>query len=146
AIERLISKVPGRMAVVSVAAGTVFSALSGSSIANTAMLGRSLLPVMLQRGYHPTLAMGPIMATGAIAMLIPPSALAVLLGSLANISISKLLLAGITPALIMAALFVAYIVIRARKRPQDAPTDTPVQRSFSERWMPFLIYVVPLSG
>lgn len=146
AIERLISRVPGRMAVVTVAAGTVFSALSGSSIANTAMLGRSLMPVMLKRGYHPTLSMGPIMATGAIAMLIPPSALAVLVGSLAGMSISRLLLAGIVPALMMAFLFFVYIVVRAKRRPQDAPPDDPVIRTWSERWMPFLIYVVPLSG
>jgi len=146
AIERLITKVPGRMAVVTVAAGTVFSALSGSSIANTAMLGRSLMPEMLKRGYHPTLSMGPIMATGAIAMLIPPSALAVLVGSLAGMSISKLLLAGIIPALLMSLLFFAYIIYRAKRRPQDAPADDPVQRTFAERWVPFLIYVVPLSG
>jgi len=146
AIERLITKVPGRMAVVTVAAGTVFSALSGSSIANTAMLGRSLMPIMLQRGYHPTLSMGPIMATGAIAMLIPPSALAVLVGSLAGMSISRLLLAGIIPALLMSLLFFAYIVVRAKRRPQDAPPDDPVKRTRAERWMPFLIYVVPLSG
>ncbi|HLS51244.1 MAG TPA: TRAP transporter large permease subunit, partial [Burkholderiaceae bacterium] len=146
AIDRLISRVPGRMAVVSVTAGTVFSALSGSSIANTAMLGRSLMPMMLDRGYHPTLSMGPIMAAGAIAMLIPPSALAVLVGSLAGMSISRLLLAGITPALIMSAFFVAYIVIRAKRRPQDAPPDEHIQRSLKERWMPFVIYVLPLSG
>ncbi|WP_026067845.1 TRAP transporter large permease [Pusillimonas noertemannii] len=146
AIERLITKVPGRMAVVTVAAGTVFSALSGSSIANTAMLGRSLMPVMLQRGYHPTLSMGPIMATGAIAMLIPPSALAVLVGSLAGMSISRLLLAGIIPALLMSLLFFAYIIVRAKRRPQDAPPDDPVKRTRAERWVPFLIYVVPLSG
>src|SRR5690606_14827175 len=146
AIERLIAKVPGRMAVVTVAAGTVFSALSGSSIANTAMLGRSLMPIMLQRGYHPTLSMGPIMATGAIAMLIPPSALAVLVGSLAGMSISRLLLAGIIPALLMSLLFVAYIIGRAKRRPQDAPPDDPIKRTRAERWVPFLVYVVPLSG
>lgn len=146
AIERLITKVPGRMSVVAVVAGTVFSALSGSTIANTAMLGRSLMPEMLRRGYHPTLSMGPIMATGGIAMLIPPSALAVLVGSLAGMSISRLLIAGILPALIMAVLFFGYIVIRAKLRPQDAPADDPVHRSARDRWMPFLIYVVPLSG
>ncbi len=146
AIERLITKIPGRMSVVAVVAGTVFSALSGSTIANTAMLGRSLMPEMLRRGYHPTLSMGPIMATGGIAMLIPPSALAVLVGSLAGMSISRLLIAGILPALIMATLFFGYIVVRAKLRPQDAPADDPVQRSLKDRWMPFLIYVVPLSG
>ncbi|HUH87591.1 MAG TPA: TRAP transporter large permease subunit, partial [Pusillimonas sp.] len=116
------------------------------SIANTAMLGRSLMPVMLQRGYHPTLSMGPIMATGAIAMLIPPSALAVLVGSLAGMSISRLLLAGIVPALFMSLLFFAYIIVRAKRRPQDAPPEDPVKRTPRERWLPFLIYVVPLSG
>src|SRR5882672_8747265 len=79
-------------AVVAVVAGTVFSAISGSTIATTAMLGSLMLPIMLARGYHPTMATGPIMAIGAVDMLIPPSALTVLLGSLSGISISKLLI------------------------------------------------------
>ena len=79
-IERLIAQVPGRLAVVAVVAGTVFSAISGSTIATTAMLGSLMVPVMLSRGYHPTLATGPVMAIGAVDMLIPPSALTVLLG------------------------------------------------------------------
>jgi hypothetical protein len=58
-IERLIAQVPGRLAVVAVVAGTVFSAISGSTIATTAMLGSLMVPVMLARGYHPTLATGP---------------------------------------------------------------------------------------
>ena len=58
-IERLIRRLPGRLAVVAVVAGTVFSAISGSTIATTAMLGSLMLPVMLARGYHPTLATGP---------------------------------------------------------------------------------------
>ncbi len=75
AIDKLITRVPGRLSIVSVLGGTMFSSLSGSTIANTAVLGSALLPDMLKRGYHPTLAMGPIMATGSIAMLIPPSRL-----------------------------------------------------------------------
>ncbi|NYT69228.1 TRAP transporter large permease [Pusillimonas noertemannii] len=146
AIERLISRVPGRMPLVAVAGGTVFAALSGSSIANTAMLGKALLPSLLGRGYHPTLAMGPIMATGAIAMLIPPSALAVLVGSLAGISIAKLLIAGIVPALMLSVLFAAYIIVRAIQRPQDAPAEQYASITFRERIGPFLLYVVPLSG
>src|SRR5581483_3518736 len=63
----------GRLSVVAVVAGTVFSAISGSTIATTAMLGSLMLPVMLSRGYHPTMAAGPIMAIGAVDMLIPPS-------------------------------------------------------------------------
>ena len=71
AVERLIRQVPGRLAVVAVVAGTVFSAISGSTIATTAMLGSLMLPIMLSRGYHPTMATGPIMAIGAVDMLDP---------------------------------------------------------------------------
>ena len=111
-VERLIRQVPGRLAVVAVVAGTVFSAISGSTIATTAMLGSLMLPVMLSRGYHPTMATGPIMAIGAVDMLIPPSALTVLLGSLSGISISKLLIGGVVPGLILSVAFVVYIVVR----------------------------------
>ena len=100
-VERLIRQVPGRLAVVAVVAGTIFSAISGSTIATTAMLGSLMLPVMLARGYHPTMAAGPIMAIGAVDMLIPPSALTVLLGSLSGISISKLLIGGVVPGLML---------------------------------------------
>ncbi len=146
AIDRVITRVPGRLSVVTVFSGTVFAALSGSTIANTAMLGSTLLPPMLQRGYHPTLAMGPIMASGAIAMLIPPSALAVLVGSLAGFSIAGLLLAGVLPALLLAICFVLIIVVAAGLRPELAPAEPLPEMSLYERWRPFLIYVVPLSG
>ncbi|MDQ0316649.1 TRAP transporter large permease [Amorphus orientalis] len=146
AIERVVTRVPGRLSVVTVFGGTIFAALSGSTIANTAMLGSTLLPSMLKRGYHPTLAMGPIMASGAIAMLIPPSALAVLLGSLAGISIAGLLVAGILPAIILSALAVLFIVGLATLRPNLAPRDDAPSMGLRERWTPFAIYVLPLSG
>lgn len=148
AIERLISRVPGRLSVVSVLGGTTFATLSGSTIANTAMMGGTLLPEMLRRGYHPTLSMGPIMAVGGIAMLIPPSALAVMLGSLAGISIAQLLIGGIIPGLLMAAGFLGYVVLRCKWRPQDAPaeaTETTHEGAWA-RWWPFLRDVVPLIG
>ncbi|MDF1749215.1 MAG: TRAP transporter large permease [Alphaproteobacteria bacterium] len=146
AIERIVMKVPGRLAVVTVFGGTIFSALSGSTIANTAMLGSTLMPSMLKKGYHPTLAMGPIMASGAIAMLIPPSALAVLLGSLAGISISKLLVAGILPAILLSVLFIVLIITISRIWPDLAPSDDPPEMTLWERWKPFCVYVLPLSG
>ena len=146
AIDRLITRVPGRLSIVSVLGGTVFSSLSGSTIANTAVLGSALLPDMLKRGYHPTLAMGPIMATGSIAMLIPPSALAVLLGSLAGISIAKLLIATIVPGLLMAAAFLAYIIARCSLNPGLAPAYDVAEFTLWERAKPCLIYVVPLLG
>jgi tripartite ATP-independent transporter DctM subunit len=146
AIERVVTRLPGRMSLVTIFGGTVFSALSGSTIANTAMLGSTLLPEMLRRGYHPTMAMGPIMASGAIAMLIPPSALAVLLGSLAGISIAGLLVAGVIPALILAVLFCVYIVVRCLANPALAPAYPLPDLTAWERWRPFVVYVLPLSG
>src|SRR5690606_37617897 len=71
----LIRRVPGRLSVIAIVAGTVFSAISGSTIATTALLGSLMLPTMLARGYHPKMAMGPIMGIGGVDMLIPPSAL-----------------------------------------------------------------------
>src|SRR5678815_1090481 len=134
-IERLIAQVPGRLAVVAVVAGTVFSAISGSTIATTAMLSR---------GYHPTLATGPVMAIGAVDMLIPPSALTVLLGSLSGISISKLLIGGVVPGLVLSVAFVAWIVVRVKTKPELAP-NVPLERhpGFA-RFKPFLLYVLPL--
>lgn len=146
AVDRVVARVPGRLSVVTVFGGTIFAALSGSTIANTAMLGSTLLPQMLKKGYHPSMAMGPIMASGAIAMLIPPSALAVLVGSLAGISIAGLLLAGVLPALLLSALFVGYIAARCTLSPGLAPPDDAPALTLGERWRPFLTHVLPLSA
>jgi tripartite ATP-independent transporter DctM subunit len=143
-VERLIRQVPGRLAVVAVVAGTVFSAISGSTIATTAMLGSLMLPVMLSRGYHPAMATGPLMAIGAVDMLIPPSALTVLLGSLSGISISKLLIGGVVPGLLLSVAFVVYIVARVKLNPALAPATAFTEYRGWERLRPFFQYVVPL--
>jgi tripartite ATP-independent transporter DctM subunit len=144
AIDRLIWRVPGRLSVVAVVAGTVFSAISGSTIATTALLGSLMLPEMLRRGYHPSMAMGPIMAIGGVDMLIPPSALTVLLGSLAGISISQLLVAGIVPGVLLSILFVGYIVTRTSLDPALAPSFEGEPVTGWARWWPLVAYVLPL--
>jgi tripartite ATP-independent transporter DctM subunit len=143
-VERLIRQVPGRLAVVAVVAGTVFSAISGSTIATTAMLGSLMLPVMLARGYHPTMATGPLMAIGAVDMLIPPSALTVLLGSLSGISISQLLVGGVVPGLLLSLAFVVYIVARVKLNPALAPASGFTEYRGWEKLRPFVQYVIPL--
>ncbi|HEX6296806.1 MAG TPA: TRAP transporter large permease [Burkholderiales bacterium] len=144
AIDRLIWRVPGRLSVVAVVAGTIFSAISGSTIATTALLGSLLLPQMLARGYHPNMAMGPIMAIGGVDMLIPPSALTVLLGSLAGISISQLLIAGIVPGFVLSCMFVGWIVLRTSLDPRLAPTFEHEPLTLWQRVKPLLLYVAPL--
>ncbi|MFM9881977.1 MAG: TRAP transporter large permease subunit [Burkholderiales bacterium] len=144
AIAKLIHRVPGRLAVIALVAGTIFSAISGSTIATTAMLGSLLLPEMLKRGYDRKLAMGPIMAIGGVDMLIPPSGLAVLLGGLAGISISDLLIAGILPGIILSVVFIGYIILRVSMNPALAPSEQVEAYHGWERWGPFVKRVLPL--
>ncbi|MEJ2375481.1 MAG: TRAP transporter large permease subunit [Pseudolabrys sp.] len=99
---------------------------------------------MYKRGYKSSISIGPIVATGGLAMLIPPSALAVLLGSIALIPIGDLLVASIIPALILAALFFGYVTIRCWINPEIAPPYNVVKMSWAERLMPFVKYVLPL--
>jgi tripartite ATP-independent transporter DctM subunit len=103
-----------------------------------------MLPVMLARGYHPIMATGPIMAIGAVDMLIPPSALTVLLGSLSGISISKLLIGGVVPGLILSAAFVGYIVARVLLDPKLAPAALIEPRTGWAKYRLLVLYVLPL--
>jgi len=144
AVERLITKVPGRLAVVAVVAGTIFSAISGSTIAVTAMLGSLMVPLMIKRGYHPIMATGPIIAVGALDMLMPVSALTVLLGSLSGISIPRLLMGGFVPGMILKAAFIAYIVVRVKLNPSLAPTTQLAAYQGWEKLKPLVKYVIPI--
>jgi tripartite ATP-independent transporter DctM subunit len=144
AFDNLIWRMPGRLAVIAVVAGTVFSAISGSTVATTALLGGLLLPQMLKRSYQPRMAMGPIMAIGGVDMLVPPSALTVLLCSLAGISISGLLVAGVVPGVLLAAIFVGWIVVRCMLDPTLAPTFEHERVTGWARWRPLVVYVTPL--
>ncbi|MCG8565359.1 MAG: TRAP transporter large permease [Desulfobacterales bacterium] len=125
-IDSWLGRIPGRLSLVAAAGGTLFSTLSGSSLANTAMLGTTLLPEMKKRGYHTAMAVGPIIGVGGLAMLIPPSSLVVVLAGIAHISVGKLLLAGAIPGLLMGSLYAAYILIRCHLNPSLAPSY-PVQ-------------------
>jgi tripartite ATP-independent transporter DctM subunit len=144
AFALLIRRVPGRLSVIAIVAGTVFSAISGSTIATTALLGSLMLPTMLQRGYDPRMAMGPIMGIGGVDMLIPPSALTVLLGSLAGISIAGLLIGGIVPGLILSALFIGYVLLRCWINPSLAPAYDDGKPRLRRPWLNLLFTVVPL--
>ena len=141
-LDLWMARVAGRLCVIAIGAATIFSCISGSSIACTAMLGSLMLPEMLRRGYHKSIAVGSCMA-GSLDMIIPPSALAVVLGSLAEISIGKLLISGLLPGFIMAAMYAAYILIRCKIQPSMAPPYVPKSVSFSEKIILTIKYVVP---
>jgi len=121
AVDQLMGKVPGRLSYVTVVGGTAFSTLSGSSMGSTALMGSLLVPEMQRRGYKKKMAIGPILGTGGLAIIIPPSALAVLLATLAKVDIGALLIAGILPGLTLAGFYIATIFIQTTLDPLAAP-------------------------
>lgn len=121
AIDRLLGKLPGRLSYVTVLGGTAFSTLSGSSMGSTALLGSLMVPEMTARGYKKHMSIGPILGTGGLAIIIPPSALAVLLATLARIDVGALLIAGIIPGLILAGFYIVTIYIQTKIDPDAAP-------------------------
>lgn len=144
-LDRSMRKAPGRLSYISVLAGTIFAALSGSNMANTAMMGSLLIPEMQRRRYSPSMSMGPILGSGGLALLIPPSTLAVLLGSIAQINIGALLLAGLLPGLVLAMLYAGTIWIQVRLNPEAAPAYDVEPAPWSERLLMIAIYILPMS-
>jgi tripartite ATP-independent transporter DctM subunit len=120
-IDDWLGRLPGRLSILAVITGIIFAALSGSTIANTALLGTVLVPEMQERGYSKSMTLGPIMGIGGVAMLIPPSALAVVLASLAKIDVGRLLIAGVLPGVLMGLLYIGYVLGRCLINPRLAP-------------------------
>ncbi|WP_225028605.1 TRAP transporter large permease [Xinfangfangia pollutisoli] len=121
ASDGLIGRLKGRQFVLTVLISIIFGALSGAAMAVAAMLGRSLYPVMRARNYDSRLSMGVIMAGASLAPIIPPSVLAVVIATMAGLSVSKMLVSGIGPALLCALLFLCYIFWRCHRDPGLAP-------------------------
>lgn len=122
-IDKLVGRIKGRQYVLSITLSTILGALSGSAIAVGAMLGRSLLPIMRARGYDTKLSIGTILAGACLAPIIPPSILAIIVGTLADVSIASLLIAGVIPGLLLAGLFIAACLIKVQIDPSLAPAD-----------------------
>lgn len=143
-VDEFLGKLQGRLSLVAVAGGTMFAALSGSSMANVALLGTVLAPEMERRGYSKELSLGPILGVGALALVIPPSAISILLGSIAKISVAKLLIGGIIPGVIISFFYVAYILLRCRINPGLAPAYDVDPRPLSTLFVSFTLHVFPL--
>ncbi len=146
AIDRFLGRVPGRLSYVTVLGGTGFATLSGSSMASTALMGSLMVPEMLKRGYKKHMAMGPILGTGGLAIIIPPSALAVLLATLAKVDIAGLLLAGVIPGLILAGFYAITIWIQTRLDPTAAPAYEVEREPLAVRLWLLVRDVAPMVG
>ncbi|WP_207922119.1 TRAP transporter large permease [Saccharopolyspora terrae] len=133
AAHRWFTRVPGGLGASAIASSTLFGAMSGVSISSVALIGRMAVPEMLSRGYKPGFAAGSVAASGALAMLIPPSLMFILYASVTGESVAALFAGGIVPGLLLAALMIGYVVVRAKLNPDSAPRDGE-RFSWRERW------------
>jgi tripartite ATP-independent transporter DctM subunit len=144
ALDKWIGRLPGRLSLSVITGGSLFSTLSGSTIANTAMLGEIMVPEMRARGYRSPMVLGPIIGVGGLAMLIPPSSLAVVYASLAQISVGKVLMAGALPGLLLAMFYSVYVVARCRLNPEIAPVYDIGHISLFEKVSDSVKHLLPL--
>ncbi|HSH70356.1 MAG TPA: TRAP transporter large permease [Deferrisomatales bacterium] len=143
-VDRMLGKLPGRLGLLAVGGGALFATLSGSAMSGCAMLGSVLVPEMEKRGYQKQMSLGPILGSGGLAIMIPPSALGVLLAALGRFSVGGLLIAIIVPGLLMALLYALYIVGRAWLQPHLAPSYPVARVSLREKLILTAKYVLPL--
>ncbi len=120
-MDRLVGKIRGRQYILCILLSAILGALSGAAMAVAGLLGRSLFPTMLNRGYDKHLSAGTILAGASLDPIIPPSVLAILIATIAQISTGKLLIAGIVPGLMLTGMFLIYVMIRLKLNPALAP-------------------------
>jgi C4-dicarboxylate transporter, DctM subunit len=147
----VVSGIPGGLLQANISACTIFAACSGSSVASAATIGSVGYPEISKRGYSKPIALGSIAAGGTLGILIPPSIIFIVYGSLAEVSIGKLFLAGVVPGLALSALYSLYIAARCLADPSLAPRES--HASVGERlraalglWQMGLLIVVVLGG
>jgi tripartite ATP-independent transporter DctM subunit len=143
-LDRLIGRIRGRQYVLCILLSAVLGALSGAAMAVAGLLGRSLLPEMLKRGYNTRLSAGTILAGACLDPIIPPSVLAILIATLAEISTASLLIAGIIPGLLLMCLFLIYVMYRLWRDPSLAP-DVALDAETKSRTSPMvaILRIVP---
>jgi tripartite ATP-independent transporter DctM subunit len=144
-LDAWFGRIPGRLSLMAVGGGTLFATLAGSGAATTALLGKILVPEMARRGYKQPMTLGPVMGSGGLAVMLPPSALGVILAATADISVGALLMAIIIPGLMMAVSIAAYIIIRCRLQPDLAPRYFAQPIPLKRKLLDTVIYVFPVA-
>jgi tripartite ATP-independent transporter DctM subunit len=146
AADKLLGNVPARLSFVTLIGGTAFAGPAGSSMGSCALLGSLMVPEMTRRGYSKYLSIGPIMGVGGLAVIIPPSALTVLLATLGRTDVGDLLIAGIIPGLVLASMYGLLIYGWTVVDPGAAPGYSAKPVSRREKIRLVFVDVIPMVG
>jgi C4-dicarboxylate transporter DctM subunit len=147
----LLGRIPGRLLHTNVLGCTIFAAVSGSSAATCATIGKMTLPELQRRGYPEGMVIGSLAGAGTLGLLIPPSIIMIVYGVTAEVSIAKLFIAGVIPGIILAGLFSGYIVVwslfNRKLIPVEVDTMTFAQK-FREFWRlgPVVLLIIAVLG
>lgn len=143
-LDEWLGRVAGRLSLLAIGAGALFATLTGVAMGSVAMLGSTLTPEMQRRGYTKAMSLGPVLASGSLAIMIPPSTLGVILASMGHFSVGKLLVGIIVPGLLLAAVYAVYVVARCTLRPSLAPPYDVAPTPLDRRIQDTVRYVLPL--
>ncbi|MEO1024348.1 MAG: TRAP transporter large permease subunit [Pseudomonadota bacterium] len=127
-LQKLLRVVPGGLALAVTAMGTILAATTGIIGASVVMLTCMAMPTMINRGYSPELASGTIASAGTLGILIPPSVMLVFMGDILTVNLAKLFIAALTPGIVLAVVYMLYIVVGTILRPSLAPPALPMTR------------------
>src|SRR6476646_11116880 len=144
AADKLLGNIRGRLAYVTLIGGTAYAGPAGSSMGACALLGRLMAPEMMRRGYSKYLSIGPIMGVGGLAVIIPPSALTVLLATLGQTYVGDMLIAGVIPGIVLAAMYGVLIWGWTIVDPDAAPYYDAGHVTRREKIRLFFFDVVPM--
>ena len=148
ALERWMTKIPGGLVVSNLGACALFSAMSGSSPATCAAIGKMGIPEMRKRGYPDTIAAGSIAAGGTLGILIPPSVTMIIYGISTETSIGRLFLAGVIPGLLLVSLFMTWTIISSRRHVDGGLSALKSSYTWSEKFevlprvIPFILVIM----
>jgi tripartite ATP-independent transporter DctM subunit len=142
-LDRLVGRVRGRQYVLCILLSAILGALSGAAMAVAGLLGRSLYPTMIRRGYDAKLSAGTILGGASLDPIIPPSVLAVILAIVAQISTGKLLIAGLGPGILLTVMFLVYVGVRLWVNPALAPDVSPEEHQKKGSALLALIRMLP---
>jgi len=126
-LSKLVSRMPGGLLQTNIAGCAIFAAISGSSLVTAASMGHVALPELQRRKYSPKLSAGSLAAGGTLGILIPPSIAMIVYGTFTETSVAKLFMAGVMPGLLLTAMFMTYIAVRAWISPELAPAEHGAQ-------------------